>query len=128
MNQFTAFLARRKELGLEDSFILIEESLAEVYPLLLVSHVFIRPTNTDGNSVSVKEALWFGCQVIASDAVVRPEEVILFANRDSNDLANKIALQIANINFLPLKDRLNNIQSSKFIHPLVSEVYKFDRY
>ena len=48
--------------------------------------MFIRPTNTDGDAVSIREALDFNIPCIASDVVVRPKEVKLFKNRDIMDL------------------------------------------
>jgi glycosyltransferase involved in cell wall biosynthesis len=47
--------------------------------------VMIRATTTDGDSLSIKEALFFGKRVIASDCVSRPNGVILYkaGNRDS---------------------------------------------
>ncbi|MBA7532818.1 hypothetical protein ES705_25048 [subsurface metagenome] len=74
---YSQFLEVRKEYNLDSTFILIGENLKEVYPLYLSSHIFIRPTNADGNSVSVKEALWFGSPVVASDCIIRPDEVVL---------------------------------------------------
>ncbi|MFC0317906.1 MULTISPECIES: hypothetical protein [Olivibacter] len=49
---------------------------------------FIRFTSTDGDSLSVKEALSTGKQVIASNVVDRPKGVILVS--DLNDLENKL--------------------------------------
>ena len=41
--------------------------------------IFVRPTETDGDSVSIRECLAMGVPVVASDAVVRPEMCSLFA-------------------------------------------------
>ena len=57
----------------------------ELWPLMTEADVFIRPTQTDGSSVSVLEALYCRCPVVASDAVPRPDGVILF---QSNNLAS----------------------------------------
>lgn len=46
----------------------------------------LRPTNTDGDALTIREALYFGVPVIASDAVRRPTGTILFRNRDAKDL------------------------------------------
>ncbi len=51
--------------------------------------IVIRATNTDGDAVSVREALFLGKPVIASDVVRRPENTILFRTRDLNDLITK---------------------------------------
>lgn len=49
----------------------------------------IRFTTTDGDSLSVKEALLAGKSVIATDVVDRPEQVIL-VNNDLDALENVI--------------------------------------
>lgn len=52
--------------------------------------VLVRATNTDGDSLSVREALYFGTPVIASDCAQRPPGVILFESRNSKSLAEKL--------------------------------------
>jgi glycosyltransferase involved in cell wall biosynthesis len=52
--------------------------------------LFLRPTLTDGDSVSVREALDSGVPVIASDCVKRPSGVRLFATDDVSDLAKRV--------------------------------------
>jgi glycosyltransferase involved in cell wall biosynthesis len=120
---YTRFLERRKELGLEKFFVLLEDELKEIYPLYLGSDIFVRPTNSDGSAMSVKEALWFGCKVIASDAVPRPAGLILFKNRDSQDLAVKIKSLIEKNDFIPLHQKLEIAKKKKFYHPLITEIY-----
>ena len=48
--------------------------------------VVIRSTTTDGDSLTVKESLYFGKQVIASDCVSRPKGTLLFRTNDMKDL------------------------------------------
>ena len=55
-----------------------------------ISDLFIRPTCTDMEGISIKEALSVGCHVVASDVCIRPPECVLFKNRDVNDLFNKV--------------------------------------
>lgn len=62
----------------------------ELWPVIKRSSVFLRPTTSDGDSISVREALYFGVEVVASDAAPRPEGVHLFANRDSVDFIRAI--------------------------------------
>lgn len=57
-------------------------------PVLKRSQIFLRPTNTDGDALSIREALMLKVPVVASDVVARPEGSILFRNRDINDLKN----------------------------------------
>lgn len=74
-----------KESGLsEDVLILVGQR-----PFLGVmskSDVFVRPTNTDGDALSVREALWLGVACAASDAASRPREALLFRSRDLEDM------------------------------------------
>jgi glycosyltransferase involved in cell wall biosynthesis len=57
--------------------------------------VFLRPTYIDGDSVSVREALDAGCDVIASDAAERPDGCRLFATGDESDFALKLQESIS---------------------------------
>lgn len=50
----------------------------------------VRPTCTDGDALTIREALYLGKPVIASDVVGRPTDTILFRNRDADDLKEKI--------------------------------------
>ena len=50
----------------------------------------MRPTNTDGDANSLREALYFEVSSIASDAAARPDGTILFKNRDANDFISKV--------------------------------------
>lgn len=52
--------------------------------------VFVRPTNTDGDAVSLREALYFWIPSVASDAVQRPEGTVLFNSRDIDDFTAKV--------------------------------------
>jgi len=50
--------------------------------------VLIRPSRTDGDAVSLREALEAGRPVIASDAVVRPEGTTLVPSGNADELAD----------------------------------------
>ena len=65
------------------------------YPISFVrlinkSDLVVRATNTDGDALTVREAIFFNKSVIVSDAVARPDGVVLFKNRNSKDLYIKI--------------------------------------
>jgi hypothetical protein len=53
-------------------------------------HVFVRPTATDGDSLALKEAAWFGRKLIATDVVPRPKGTLLFRYGDAEGLARQI--------------------------------------
>jgi glycosyltransferase involved in cell wall biosynthesis len=76
------------QLNLQNNFLFITEP-CPFYPALMKSDVFIRPTNTDGDAVSIREALFFKIPTIASDCIERPEGTIIFANRNIDDLTIK---------------------------------------
>jgi len=71
------------------------------------SDIFIRPTITDGDAVSVKEALCFKIPAVVSDCTYRPNEAIQFKTNDSDDLARVVNELIENYEFE--KEKLKNI-------------------
>jgi glycosyltransferase involved in cell wall biosynthesis len=76
---------RITELGLKDRFLIWTEALAQT-AVLPRADLLLRPTTTDGDSLSLREALFLGCRVLASDAVARPAGVALFRSRELDDL------------------------------------------
>jgi len=82
---------------IKDNFMLIAENMNYI-PILQKSHVCVRPTNTDGFSLSIAEALYFKIPVVASDVVSRPKGTILFKTRDLNAFIESIRYAIININ------------------------------
>lgn len=54
------------------------------------SDITIRATRTDGDSLSIRESLYFNIPIIASDVTIRPEGTVLFKSDDSGDLEDKI--------------------------------------
>ena len=76
-------------MNLGDHFLLINEQLSFVR-LMEQSDVFVRPTNTDGDSLSIRESLFLGRKTVASDVVERPAGTILFKNRDIDDFEEKL--------------------------------------
>ncbi len=55
-----------------------------------VCDVFVRPSRTDGDSVSVREALAVGRLVVASDVGLRPPGCLLFPVGDARALAERL--------------------------------------
>jgi len=64
----------------------------------------IRPTTTDGDSISIREALYLGVGVIASDCVDRPAGVITHRTGDWRDLEEKILSAGAENRPAPVRD------------------------
>lgn len=78
-----------KKNGIEDRVLIWEQSESFVR-LLNQCDLVVRTTNTDGDAISIREALYFGKPVLASDVVKRPEGVDLFKTRNVDDLVKSI--------------------------------------
>jgi len=63
--------------------------------LISRSDVYVRPTLSDGDSISVREALALGVPVVASRVGTRPAGAILFEPGDLTDLLSKIDSALA---------------------------------
>lgn len=68
------------------------------WQVLADSDLMIRPTSTDGDALSIKEALSFGVDVIASDVTPRDKNVTLFHYSDIDELYTKVLDKIENKN------------------------------
>jgi len=75
--------------GLEE-YILFYVGIASFPSLIIESDIILRPTNKDGDSITVREGIYYNKLVLASNVTKRPEGVKLFNNRDWKDLYNKI--------------------------------------
>jgi len=84
-----ALMAPVDALGVGDDFYVVTGS-EPFGPLLVRSDVVVRPTATDGDSVSVREALAVGVPVVASDVCSRPEGVRVFPTRDAGGLMTQV--------------------------------------
>ena len=82
---FDAAMARAGALG--DRLLIHQEPLEEGSDLWAVADVFIRPTRSDGDSVSVREALSLGTPCLTTDVVHRPEGVYLYPTGDADAAA-----------------------------------------
>lgn len=65
-----------------DSHIHFMTGQRQLWPMIKAATVLLRPTTTDGDAVSIREALHFGRPVVASDAVPRPAGTVVFTSRD----------------------------------------------
>lgn len=98
---------KRQQNELDKDWMIIEEPF-HAASLFSRSDLFIRPTITDGDSVSVRECLSLGVPVIASDAVFRPEGCVLFRNLDLSDLMEKAQEVLGNLSLY--KEKVQDIQ------------------
>lgn len=76
-------------LGLTNNFLLLNNKLSFV-KLIEQSDIVVRPTNTDGDALTIREAIFLHKPVLASDVVVRPEGTYTFKTRDINDFELKL--------------------------------------
>ncbi len=85
-HEYTQFI---KDWGLEKHVLLTHVDTSFVR-LIEKSDIVIRPTCTDGDALTIREALFMGIPVVASDVVKRPEHTVTFRNRDAGDFKKKI--------------------------------------
>lgn len=108
------------EYGLRKNFMFFVKPV-EFYPLLKMSDIFLRPTNTDGDAISIREALHLGIPSVASDCVARPNSTLLFKNRDTEDL-NAVMLKLIG-NLDQAKKELQQRKSKSALDEIIS-IYK----
>lgn len=73
------FIDKIKQKILNDPLtLIIENGEFELLPLFNYATIYLRPTKTDGDSLSVREAIAMNCYVIASDRAQRPEGTIIY--------------------------------------------------
>lgn len=110
--------ARIHELQVDDSCLIVTEPVRDGWVVWRASDLVIRATNTDGDSLTVREALWCGTPVVASDCVPRDPAVVTFRTRDLHDLYEKTRDVLNNLEMH--KRRLKNLSladnAEKLIH------------
>jgi len=87
---YQTVLDKVKGLDLADCIYFARGDAVSFSAFLEVADVFIRPTNTDGDALTVREALAAGVPTVASDVCCRPEGVYTFKNRDRRDMENAV--------------------------------------
>ena len=101
---FNELKLRIKKLNI-DKHILFVRGERKAYPVWLHLDVFIRPTLLDADALSVRECLYVGVPVVASDCVKRPREVLTFKCRDLEDLEDKVKMVLSGIKKYRVKNR-----------------------
>ena len=82
-DEFSCSLVRQIQ-GLNNATLVMGNHV--MWPALKHADLFLRTTSTDGDSVALREALYFGVPVVASDVTGRPVGVTLY------EFANPAAL------------------------------------
>lgn len=86
---------RVRDAGLENDVLLLGDVDHDTcLALMRRSHVFVRATLEDGDSISVREALALGVPVVASRVGSRPPGAILFHPGDVEDMLSKVDLAL----------------------------------
>jgi glycosyltransferase involved in cell wall biosynthesis len=116
-DRFLKALELIKTHHLDDRFLLLHRTDLSFVRLVEAADVMIRPTLTDGDALSVREALHMGKPVIASDIVSRPDGVVVYQTNNTDDLMSKL-------NELPLglKPKTEIITTTNFYHQLLLQV------
>jgi len=83
---FEEIKASIKKEGLDSLFCFVIGNQFSFVAFLEHADLFIRPTNTDGDALTVREALHCGIPCVSSDVCYRPEGTVLFRSRDIDDL------------------------------------------
>jgi glycosyltransferase involved in cell wall biosynthesis len=86
-----------KKLGLENNVLVLKDLGNSYLDLVQRSDVFLRPTYTEGDAVSVREALYLGVPVVASDCTFRPKGCVLFKTGDLKDCVAKVIDVVSNM-------------------------------
>ena len=84
----------RRRVASESDILFIQGQQFELLPILKYGFICLRPTKTDGDSLTVREALAMNCHVVASDKAVRTDGVVTY--HDENDLYTKVSELIIN--------------------------------
>jgi glycosyltransferase involved in cell wall biosynthesis len=77
-----------------------------LWPIFRQTDIMIRPTVSDGFGVSVAEAVYLGCQAIASDVCARPKGTILFKSRDMDDFEQKVRVTLEELTLKPKSGKI----------------------
>lgn len=83
-------MERIHSLHLDAHFMMPIQSSVNGFEVWAKTDVFLRPTMTDMEGISVKEALLFGTPVVASSVCSRPKEAVLFEPGNVDDLFYKV--------------------------------------
>ena len=81
--------------GLKE-YIMLAHTKLSFAKLIDSSDIVLRPTNTDGDALTIREALFLDRPVIASDVVPRPAGTKLFSTRSTADLTRAVIAVLDN--------------------------------
>jgi glycosyltransferase involved in cell wall biosynthesis len=110
------------ESGLDRSLLVMEElPPTSCLSIMSAADLFVRPSITDGDSISVREALSIGIPVLASGASPRPEGTILFKKGNLEDLIDKLIYCIENLELLKVERKM---EESEGFEERIFDIYR----
>lgn len=88
--EYASYLyTKMKKLDIAEQVYILQNQ-KELWPLFKRVDLFVRPTITDGASISLQEADYFKVTTVASDICIRPKNCILFKSEDCADFIRAV--------------------------------------
>jgi glycosyltransferase involved in cell wall biosynthesis len=103
MKSFAIFQKDLKDNGLDQMVLILVNIISNGSVIWRESDVFLRPTLTDSEAISIKEALFYNIPVIASNVCNRPSEVIVYSTNNVDDLFAKMDYLLNNLQSITQK-------------------------
>lgn len=111
--------------GIERFVCWIEGVTMELWPLLRKVDVLLRPTKSDGDALSIREALYMKIPVIASNVVPRPSDTVVYDINSHTDFLEKTISVIDNYEENVARIGENNINfASKIIEEYENQLFQ----
>jgi glycosyltransferase involved in cell wall biosynthesis len=121
---FTQLKDKITENDINNNFIFVTEPY-QFYPILMKSDLFVRPTNTDGDAISIRESIFYKIPSVVSDVVPRPQDTTLFHNRDTNDFTLKVENVLKN--YENYKKELENLNTENTFEKIMHIYQKLNK-
>lgn len=102
--------------GIQDNILVCSEfiNLAALFKLV---DIHVRPSNTDGDPIAVRESIHLGVPTIASDCTFKPEGTIFHKDRDVDDLVEKTRRTLTRME--EERERVRNASTTDYSVPLL---------
>jgi len=118
---FDMILKKIENLNLTGSVLIHNSPLSNAFDVWKQSDLFIRATTTDIEGISIKEAMYFGTRVIATDVVKRPTGIDLYQYGDYKKLCELIVKNLTHTAKIKYNDLLDGVSKIEEIYHLVSQ-------
>ena len=109
---------RIKESALESNILIVTSPISSMVSLFKQTDLYLRPTTSDGDSISIREAVDSNCVVIASDAVPRIDSCVIYRLNNNSDFLSAILNVYNNLDQFKqmLKIKKNSSKFNEIIH------------